>query len=163
MRYYVLLGILLLGCNPVRQVLKDKEKLDQVAEVVIRSGYCTNDTIIQSKSDTLVSYDTTYLKGLDIIHTKTDSLLITKLVTKKVIIRDTIQKIVTDNSKIKLLENDILDLRKANLTAQEKANEYKDLAKRRWWWLILLITLNFLFIIRKPLIRFLQWHLPMLK
>ena len=56
MRYLFL--ILLLSCNPVKQVLKDKEKLDKVAEVVISSGYCVNDTIIKTNSDTLITYDT---------------------------------------------------------------------------------------------------------
>ena len=77
--------ILLLSCNPVKQVLKDKAKLDKVAEVVIESGYCANDTIIQTKSDTLVTYDTLY-EHTEVINTlyKTDTLKIpvTKKITK---------------------------------------------------------------------------------
>jgi hypothetical protein len=60
---YLLISIFLLGCNPVKQVLRDKEKLDKIAEYVISSGYCVNDTIIQSKSDTLITYDTIYEKN----------------------------------------------------------------------------------------------------
>lgn len=44
MRY--LIAILLFSCNPVKQVLKDKDKFDQVKEAVIRSGACINDTIV---------------------------------------------------------------------------------------------------------------------
>ena len=50
----ILLLILLVSCNPVKQVLKDKSKFDQVAAEVIRQGYCATDTLIIVKSDTLV-------------------------------------------------------------------------------------------------------------
>jgi hypothetical protein len=56
-----ILFLFLIACNPVKQVLKDKEKLDKVAEVVVKSGYCANDTTIITKSDTTVQYDTSYL------------------------------------------------------------------------------------------------------
>lgn len=39
------LGIVLLACNPVKQVLKDPEKFDKVKEAVIRGGYCVTDTV----------------------------------------------------------------------------------------------------------------------
>lgn len=56
MRYLAL--ILLLGCNPVKQVLKDPVKFDQVKEAVIRSGACVNDTItIQTTHDSIVVKD----------------------------------------------------------------------------------------------------------
>lgn len=56
MRYLAL--ILLLGCNPVKQVLKDPVKFDQVKEAVIRSGACINDTItIQTTHDSIVVKD----------------------------------------------------------------------------------------------------------
>ena len=56
MRYLAL--ILLLGCNPVKQVLKDPVKFDQVKEAVIRSGACVNDTItIQPTHDSIVVKD----------------------------------------------------------------------------------------------------------
>ena len=100
---YLLISIFLLSCNPVKQVLRDKEKLDKVAEYVINSGYCANDTIIQSKSDTLITYDTIYEKN-DIIRNilKTDTLRLsfTKTLVKTIRITDTIQKVVVDNARI---------------------------------------------------------------
>lgn len=56
MRYLAL--ILLLGCNPVKQVLKDPVKFNQVKEAVIRSGACVNDTVtIQTTIDSIVVKD----------------------------------------------------------------------------------------------------------
>jgi len=146
--------ILLLSCNPVKQVLKDKAKLDKVAEVVIESGYCANDTIIQTKSDTLITYDTLY-EHTEVINTlyKTDTLKIpfTKKITKTITIRDTIQKVVVDNARIKLLE--------AKLAVQtEKVGEYKAKAKSRLIWLILLLIAILAKILYKPIKKFILWH-----
>ena len=56
MRY--LWFILLFGCNPVKQVLKDKAKLDLVAKEVIKKGYCVNDTtVIEKIRDSVVFKD----------------------------------------------------------------------------------------------------------
>lgn len=50
--------IFVLGCNPVKQVLKDQEKFDQVAEEVIRRGKCINDTtVITQTKDSIVYKD----------------------------------------------------------------------------------------------------------
>lgn len=146
--------ILLLSCNPVKQVLKDKEKLDKVAEVVVLSGYCANDTIIQSKSDTLITYDTLYEKT-EVLNTlyKTDTLKIplTKKIVKTITIRDTIQKVILDNARVRLLE--------AKLAIQiEKVEEYKEKAQNRLKWLILLLIAILIRILYKPLKKFILWH-----
>ena len=49
----ILLPVLTLSCNPVKQVLKDTSKFNIIAEEVIRRGYCINDTIVETKIDTL--------------------------------------------------------------------------------------------------------------
>jgi hypothetical protein len=49
---------LLIGCNPVKRVLNDREKFEQVKEAVIRSGACVNDTItIETTKDSIVYKD----------------------------------------------------------------------------------------------------------
>ena len=157
---YLLISIFLLSCNPVKQVLRDKEKLDKVAEYVIENGYCANDTIIQSKSDTLITYDTIYEKN-DIIRNilKTDTLRLsfTKTLVKTIRITDTIQKVVVDNARIKLLE--------AKLAIQtEKVEEYKAKAKSRLNWLLLLLIAICVRLLYKPIKKFILWHFsPMLK
>ena len=157
---YLLISIFLLSCNPVKQVLRDKEKLDKVAEYVIENGYCANDTTIQSKSDTLITYDTIYEKN-DIIRNilKTDTLRLsfTKTLVKTIRITDTIQKVVVDNARIKLLE--------AKLAIQtEKVEEYKAKAKSRLNWLLLLLIAICVRLLYKPIKKFILWHFsPMLK
>lgn len=49
--------LLIVSCNPVKQVLKDKVKFDKVAEEVIRRGYCINDTIVEVRTDTVYKTD----------------------------------------------------------------------------------------------------------
>lgn len=152
----LLLITLLLSCNPVKQVLKDKEKLDKVAEVVISSGYCVNDTIIKTKSDTLITYDT-IIERNEILKTllKTDTFRIplTKKIVKTITIRDTIENIIVDNARVKLLE--------AKLAVQiEKVAEYKDKAKSRLLWLIWLIIAIVVYLLRKPIINLIKWYLP---
>ncbi len=144
---YLLISLFLLSCNPVKQVLRDKEKLDKIAEYVISSGMCANDTIIQSKSDTLITYDTIYEKN-DIIRNilKTDTLRLsfTKTLVKTIRITDTIQKVVVDNARINQLE--------AKLAIQtEKVEEYKAKAKSRLNWLVLLLIAICVRLLYKPI------------
>jgi hypothetical protein len=157
---YLLISIFLLACNPVKQVLRDKEKLDKVAEYVISSGYCANDTIIQSKSDTLITYDTIYEKNdiiRNILRTDTLRLSFTKTLVKTIRITDTIQKVVIDNARINQLE--------AKLAIQtEKTEEYKAKANSRLKWLLLLLIAICVRILYKPIKKFILWHFsPMLK
>jgi hypothetical protein len=157
---YLLISIFLLACNPVKQVLRDKEKLDKVAEYVISSGYCVNDTIIQSKSDTLITYDTIYEKNdiiRNILRTDTLRLSFTKTLVKTIRITDTIQKVVIDNARINQLE--------AKLALQiEKTEEYKAKANSRLKWLVLLLIAICVRILYKPIKKFILWHFsPMLK
>jgi len=157
---YLLVSIFLLACNPVKQVLRDKEKLDKVAEYVISSGYCVNDTIIQSKSDTLITYDTIYEKNdiiRNILRTDTLRLSFTKTLVKTIRITDTIQKVVIDNARINQLE--------AKLALQtEKTEEYKAKANSRLKWLVLLLIAICVRILYKPIKKFILWHFsPMLK
>ncbi len=151
---YLLISLFLLSCNPVQKVLRDKEKLDKVAEYVISSGMCANDTIIQSKSDTLITYDTIYEKN-DIIRNilKTDTLRVplTKTLVKTIRITDTIQKVVVDNARVRLLE--------AKLAIQtEKVEEYKAKAKSRLNWLLLLLIAIGIKILYKPIKKVILWH-----
>jgi hypothetical protein len=49
----ILLGLLLsAACSPVKRVLGNPEYLEQVARVVVKQGYCINDTTLESVSRT---------------------------------------------------------------------------------------------------------------
>ena len=132
----LLIILILCSCNPVKQVLSDREKFDKVAKEVIKAGYCVNDTVIVSKSDTTTLVDTVnnYFIETEIINdTVFQTRVENKLVVKKVIIRDTIRKIVTDNARVNALEADIRVL-------SVDIKEWKDKANDRLKWLVLIIV-----------------------
>ena len=61
---FILSVFILQGCNPVKQVLKDKKKLDIVAVEVIRQGYCVNDTVVETRVDTLYQSDSSAINSI---------------------------------------------------------------------------------------------------
>jgi hypothetical protein len=144
---YLLLLILFVSCNPVKQVLRDQDKLEEVAKVVVKGGWCANDTTFITTSDTLVEVDT-----LVMIDTLTDTYVLndttyitkwkTREITKKVTIHDTIKSFIVDNARVRLLQAD--STRLINL-----ANDYKSKADSRLNWLISLLILIALFIYLK--------------
>lgn len=155
MRLSILL-LLLVACNPVKQVLKDKNKLDKVAEVVVRSGYCANDTTIITKSDTTYQTDTIYDTQIFIDErTKTDTqyVKVPKVITRTITIRDTITNVVVDGARVLLLE-------KSLSKSEETRLKYQNLAKQRWWYLFWLILFIVTYLLRKPILRI---CLPMLR
>ncbi len=61
----ILILFIAYSCNPVKQVFKDPVKMNEVAEEMIRRGYCSNDTtIITQVTDTFFIY---YQDDLDTI------------------------------------------------------------------------------------------------
>ena len=142
-----LLLLLFVSCNPVKQVLRDQEKLEAVAKVVVKGGWCANDTTFITKSDTLIEVDT--LVRVDVeTHTEivNDTIYITNWKTRDIIksitIHDTIKSFIVDNARVRLLQAD--STRLTNL-----ANEYKAKADSRLNWLISLLVLIALFIYLK--------------
>lgn len=76
-RLCVLLFVVMAACSPVKQVLKNPVYFKEVADSVVKRGYCINDTVVVH--DTLVEeyfvdkptfiYDTLYSTGLkSILH-----------------------------------------------------------------------------------------------
>ena len=134
---YLLLLILFIGCNPVKQVLRDQDKLEQVAKVVVKGGWCANDTTFITKSDTLIEVDT-----LIRIDTETytqivnDTTYITKWKTREIIksvtIHDTLKSYIVDNARVRLLQADSARLSNDSITWEGKA-------KRRQLWIFALI------------------------
>jgi hypothetical protein len=142
-----ILLLLLIGCNPVKQVLRDQEKLEKVAKVVVKGGWCANDTTFVVKSDTLVEVDTLVrIDTLTDTYVLNDTTYITKWktreITKSITIHDTIKSFIVDNARVRLLQAD--STRLINL-----ANDYKSKADSRLNWLISLLVLIALFIYLK--------------
>jgi hypothetical protein len=134
---FLCLILWLFSCNPVKQVLRDQNKLDQVAKVVVAGGYCANDTTFIVKSDTTIQVDTLVrIDTLTDTYVLNDTTYITKWKTrdilKSVIIHDTIKSVVVDNSRLNLIQADLA-------ASNAKAIEWERKAERRAGWLIILI------------------------
>jgi hypothetical protein len=134
-----LLLLLLVSCNPVKQVLRDTEKLAQVAEVVVRSGWCANDTTFITKSDTLVEVDTIIDLDIRIDTQKVNEFVYitkwkTNTITKTLTIHDTLKSFIVDNARVRLLQTDSARL-------SNEVIEWKGKAKRRQIWLFFIIAI----------------------
>ena len=129
----ILTAIIAVSCNPVKQVLNNRAKFEEVKNEVIRLGFCANDTTIITSSDTLIQYDTTIQKETEVL-TIGDTVYVTKWQTrdiiKKLTIRDTVKSVVVDNSRLQLLQADLKAI-------EAKAKEYKEKADKRLTYLIL--------------------------
>lgn len=137
MNRILLIAMIFISCNPVKKVLRHREMFDEVAKEVVKAGYCANDTIILTKSDTTIQVDTLTLIDKEFeVKVQNDTTYITqwqtKYVNKNVIIRDTVKSVVVDNARIKLLQEDLI---KAN---EEKLN-WKERANKTFGYLLLLI------------------------
>jgi hypothetical protein len=136
---YLFLLLIFISCNPIKQVLRDQDKLEQVAKVIVKGGWCANDTTFITKSDTLIKVDT--LVTTDTVNevlVYNDSVFITKWKTREIIksitIHDTLRSYIVDNARIKLLQADSVSL-------TIKMNEYKHKANTRLSWLISLLII----------------------
>jgi hypothetical protein len=122
--------LLLVGCNPVKQVLSDKSKLDKVAKEVVKMGYCANDTTIITKSDTLVEIDTlTIIDEKPFLEVINDTVYVTKWktnnITKSVTIHDTIRSVVVDKALVNLLKEDVKELENEIVYEKKMASNWK--------------------------------------
>jgi hypothetical protein len=137
----ILLLILLVSCNPVKQVLNNKAKFDQVAKEVIRQGYCANDTLIIVKSDTIVMVDSlieVYSDTTIINDTAYVTMWNTRNFTKTLIIHDTLRSVIVDNSRINLLQSDL-----NNITKQSEKHK-QNATNRLFWFIISCLVILFL-------------------
>ena len=143
----LLVFLIVTSCNPVKQVLRDQEKLEEVAKVVVKGGFCANDTTFITTSDTLVEVDTLVrIDTLTDTYVFNDTTYITKWktreITKSITIHDTIKSFIVDNARVRLLQAD-----SARLTGE--VIQWKGKADTRLSWLISLLVLIALFIYLK--------------
>ena len=132
-----LLLILLIGCNHVKQVLRDQDKLEQVAKVVIAGGWCANDTTFITKSDTLVEFDTLINVKLEVDTQKVNEFVYitnwkTRDIVKSVTIHDTLKSFIVDNARVRLLQTDSARL-------SNEVIRWEGKAKKRQLWIFLLL------------------------
>jgi hypothetical protein len=99
----ILLILSAIGCDPVRRVLDDPAYRTRVADELLRDGLCRYDTLVVTKTDTIIKTDTI---GEIVIFTDTtierDTVRITATkyrdIVRTVTIRDTLRMTVVDAS-----------------------------------------------------------------
>jgi hypothetical protein len=110
--FLIVVVMVLVGCNPVRFVLRDAPSFRIVADEVIKRGYCLNDTSYIFSTDTLEITDTLTMVYIDTaLVNDTTYLWETKFhtVTKTRTIRDSIKSVVIDSAQVKVLRRHLQD------------------------------------------------------
>jgi hypothetical protein len=117
------------GCNPIKRVLSNQAKRDQMAAEIIKLGYCINDTTIIEIHDTTTTTDTidipviftdTLTRNDTLIfwETKYFDIVRTKVITKQV------NQVVIDSAKIQVLTRE--------LAAAKAALADSDVRRKQW-------------------------------
>jgi hypothetical protein len=153
MRVFVLAGLLLIGCNPGKQLSKAEARLAQAGRLpaICAERYpVKNTTYIK---DTLVKIDT-FLSGEYIFDTARINDTLYEVKYKPVVVYKTkyVTKVerVEDVAKIEALRTSVSQLEANRATLLVQLAECKDKAKTRLNWLILALCVVFGFAIRKP-------------
>lgn len=160
----LILTLISVSCNPVKQVLKDKQKLDIVAIEVIRQGYCINDTVVETRIDTLyqsdssaVNYinvtqpiDTTFADGAQLVIDSSGHVTVScpvkvqyKTVTKTEIIRDrSLENILKEDiTRLDSLKKDLeLTVRERNILIEETQQKLKQSERKFKLFLFVLLA-----------------------
>ena len=162
MRVFVLAGLLLIGCNPGKQLSKAEARLAQAGRLpaICAERYPVKDTTYIK--DTLVKIDT-FLSGEYIFDTARINDTLYEVKYKPVVVYKTkyITKVekVEDVAKIEALRASVSQLEANRATLSVQLADYKDKAKTRLNWLILAICVVFGFAIRKPVMALINYHL----
>jgi hypothetical protein len=117
------------GCNPIKRVLSNQAKRDQMAAEIIKLGYCINDTTIVEIHDTTMTTDTidvpviitdTLIQNdtLIIWETKFKDIIKTRVITRQV------NQVVVDSAKVQVLTREL---------AQTKAALADSNVRRKQW------------------------------
>lgn len=153
MRYVALLFVLfsiIYSCSPVKRVLNDPVKMNEVAEEMIRRGYCSNDTTIITQvtdtfyiyyeddmdtmffDDEICAFDTVLSSGTRISYANGFLMINEKIRVKNKVITRTIDNYVRDTKIEELLKKDIENYKdsvlvlKSRIFSLESLNEKID-------------------------------------
>jgi hypothetical protein len=158
----VLAGLLLIGCNPGKQLSKAEARLAQAGRLpaICAERYPVKDTTYIK--DTLVKIDT-FLSGEYIFDTARINDTLYEVKYKPVVVYKTkyVTKVerVEDVAKIEAMRASVSQLEANRATLSAQLAEYKDKAKTRLNWLILALCVAFGFAIRKPVMALINYHL----
>lgn len=158
----ILLLLVTIGCNPGKQLSKAEARLAQAGRLpaICSERFPIKDTTYIK--DTLVKIDT-FLSGEYIFDTLrvNDTLYQIEYKPLEIIKTKTLTKVVKveDRAKVEALSVRVSQLEANRGTLISELADYKAKAKSRLNWLILVLSAILGFTIRKPVIKFIKWHL----
>ena len=162
MRVFVLAGLLLMSCNPGKQLSKAEARLAQAGRLpaICADRFPNKDT--SYIKDTVLQIDT-FLSGEYIFDTARINDTLYEVKYKPVVVYKTkyITKIerVEDVAKIEALRASVSQLEANRAAILVEVGQWKDKAKTRLNWLILALCVIFGFAIRKPVMALINYRI----
>jgi hypothetical protein len=150
----ILLGILILGCNPIKKaerlVLNNRDASNRVFNTLALDRPCANDTIILTLSDTTILQDTIVDYKRDTINNVITLTEKGKTIVKTIKVKDIKTAYVQDTRIIGILSDSVRYYK----VLYQTEHKYKQKAESRFWWLIIAIAA--IFILKRYLWSFLN-------
>lgn len=119
---YLIAILLLISCNPVKKVIGDKEKFDEVAKEVIRRGYCVNDTVVVEKIKDSIVYKDSVIERIKNIPCKDFDTTIRRATIS---VRSGVLTYSAKDSlvyRVRIITNNIRDKSRENILSRDIAN-----------------------------------------
>lgn len=167
MKYLVVIMCFIAACNPVKRVLKDPLKFEEVAQEAVRRGYCVNDTTVIIETKDSVIYRDSIIERVEKVpckdfdttigraRIKVSSGVLTYSAKDSIVYRTkTIKETVRDLKYESLLKSDIVNCQNQLKSSRDSVaairieyKEYKADARyhqlKLWLLIIALVTFAF--------------------
>ena len=136
----ILLGILILGCNPIKKaerlVLNNRDASNRVFNTLALERPCANDTMIVTLSDTTILQDTIFDYKRDTINNVITLTEKGKTIVKTIKVVDIKTAYVQDMRMIAILSDSVRFYK----VLYQSEHKYRKQAESRFWWLIIAIA-----------------------
>ena len=136
----ILLGILILGCNPIKKaerlVLNNRDASNRVFNTLALERPCANDTMVVTFSDTTILQDTIFDYKRDTINNVITLTEQGKTIVKTIKVVDIKTAYVQDMRMIAILSDSVRFYK----VLYQSEHKYRKQAESRFWWLIIAIA-----------------------
>lgn len=139
---FILILVAFVSCNPAKKMARYNEDVKRGIAAYVENNPCVNDTITETKSDTITAIEF----FIDTVHEKiNDTIFSTITQTKTVVktIRDTFTRVVTDSRLVNFYKDSLNAVNRTKEAQGEKlaattieSNGWKNKARNRLYLLI---------------------------
>jgi urease gamma subunit len=140
----ILLGILIVGCNPImkaeRLVLNNRDASNRVFNTLALERPCANDTMVVTLSDTTILQDTIFDYKRDTINNVITLTEKGKTIVKTIKVVDIKTAYVQDMRMVAILSDSVRFYK----VLYQSEHKYRKQAESRFWWLIIAIAAFFI-------------------